>query len=52
MNDITLRLKTILNSKRFIAKLDNAQSNWIDIPVYVVIDNVIDYFKSIEIIFV
>ena len=52
MSDITLRLKTILNSKRFIAKLDNARSNWIDIPVNVVIDNVIDYFKSIEIIFV
>ena len=48
MNDITLRLETILNNKRFIARLDNARSNWINMPVNDVIDNVIDYFKSIE----
>lgn len=48
MNDITLRLETILNNKRFIDRLDNARSNWINMPVNDVIDNVIDYFKFIE----
>lgn len=48
MNDITLRLEAILNNKRFIARLDNARSNWIEIQVNDVINNVIDYFKSME----
>lgn len=48
MNDITLRLKIILNNRKFIARLDNARSNWLNIPVNDVIDNVINYFKSIE----
>lgn len=52
ISDITLRLETILNNRRFIARLDNARSNWIDMPVNDVIDNVINYFKSIETVIV
>lgn len=48
INDITLRLETILSNKGFIARLDNARSNWINISVNTVIDNVISYFKSLE----
>lgn len=48
INDITLRLKTILSNKRFIAGLDNSRSNWINIPVNEVINNVISYFDSLE----
>lgn len=48
MNDITLRLETILNNRRFIARLDNARSNWINIPVNDVIDNIISYFNLLE----
>lgn len=33
INEIILRLEIILNNKRFIARLDNARSNWINIPV-------------------
>lgn len=47
MKDITLRLEVILNNKRFIDRLDNARSNWINIPVNKVINNVINYFKSL-----
>lgn len=47
-NDIILRLEAILNNRRFIARLNNARSNWIDMPINDVIDNVINYFKSIE----
>ena len=49
MNDIILRLETILNNKRFITRLDNARSNWIDLQVNHVINNVIDYFKTLKI---
>lgn len=49
MNDIVLRLETILNNKRFITRLDNARSNWIDLQVNHVINNVIDYFKTLKI---
>lgn len=48
INEIILRLETILNDRRFIARLNNARSNWINMPVNDVIDNVLDYFKSLE----
>ena len=48
INEIILRLETILNNKKFIDRLDNARSNWINIPANYVIDNVILYFKSLE----
>lgn len=50
INDVTLRLKAILNNKRFISRLDNARSNWINIPINSVIDNVILYFSSLEMV--
>lgn len=48
INEIVLRLETILKNKMFIIKVDNARSNWINIPVNEVIDNVLDYFKLLE----
>ena len=48
INEIMLRLEKILNDRRFIARLDNARSNWINIPVNDVITNVILYFNSLE----
>ena len=45
---IAFRLKIILNNKRFIAKLDNARSNWLGVPINEVINNVITYFISLE----
>lgn len=48
INDITIRLRTILTNKRFITKLDNARSNWVNIPINDVIDNVLSYFNSLE----
>lgn len=48
IHEIILRLKTILYNRRFMAKLDNARSNWINIPVNDVITNVILYFNSLE----
>lgn len=48
INEIILRLETILNNRIFIDRLDNARSNWINIPVNDVINKVIIYFKSLE----
>ncbi len=50
ISDVVLRIENVLNNKRFITKLDNARSNWINIPVQDVINNVISYFKSLEIV--
>ena len=33
INEIIIRLEKILNNRRFIVGLDNARSNWINIPV-------------------
>ena len=48
INAITIRLKEILNNKMFFTRLNNARSNWVNIPVNDVIDNVISYFNSLE----
>lgn len=48
INDISSRLKVILNNRRFIDRLDNARSNWINMPVNDVIDNILLYFNSLE----
>lgn len=48
INEIIIRLETILNNRRFIARLDNARSNWLNIPVNEVITNVILYFNSLK----
>ena len=48
INEIIIRLEKILNNRRFIVGLDNARSNWINIPVNDVINNVILYFNSLK----
>ena len=48
INNIVLRLKMILKNKRFISKLDNARSNWLEIPINEVITSVILFFESLE----
>lgn len=47
IDEIIIRLESILNNRRFIVKLDNARSNWVNMPVHDVIANVILYFKSL-----
>ena len=48
INEIIVRLETILNNRRFISRLDNARSNWINKPVNEVISSVILFFESLE----
>ena len=48
IEDITKNLVTILNNNIFKHSLSDARNNWLDISVNQVINNVIDYFKSME----
>ena len=48
MSEINERLESILTDKNFMLKLDNARSNWLEIPVSKVISRVLNYFKSLE----
>jgi hypothetical protein len=48
IKDIIKNLNTILNNNIFKQNLSDARNNWIEISADQVINNVIDYFKSIE----
>lgn len=48
IGDIIKNLNTILNNNIFKYRLSDARNNWLDISVEEVINNVIDYFKSVE----
>ncbi len=48
IGDIINNLDTILNNNIFKRSLSDARNNWLDISVNQVINNVIDYFKSME----
>ena len=48
IGDIINNLDTILNNNIFKRSLSDARNNWLDISVDQVINNVIDYFKSME----
>ena len=50
IEDIIKNLNTILNDNNFKRSLSDARNNWLDIPVDQVINAVIDYFKSMEIV--
>lgn len=50
IEDIIKHLHIILNNNLFKQSLSNAKNNWLDIFVSKVINNVIDYFKSMEIV--
>lgn len=48
INDILLRLKQILNSKRYYNMLNDPKVNWINLPINDVITNILKYFNSLE----
>ena len=50
IRDILNNLNITLNNNIFKQSLRDARNNWLGISVEEVIDNIIDYFKSIEII--
>lgn len=48
IEDIIKNLNTTLNNNIFKQSLSDARNNWLDISVNQVINNVIDFFKSME----
>lgn len=50
IEDIIKNLNTILNNNVFKHSLLDARNNWLDISINQVINNVINYFKSMEIV--
>lgn len=50
IRDILNNLNITLNNNIFKQSLSDARNNWLGISVEEVINNVIDYFKSIEIV--
>ena len=48
IKDIINNLNTTLNNNIFKQSLSDARNNWFNVPVENVIDNVIDFFKTME----
>jgi len=50
-SDIQNRLSKIFNNKRYIKSLDIARDNWLELPVKEVLQEIINFFDSIETIY-
>mgnify|MGYP003571277045 CR=1 FL=1 len=50
ITDIINRLNEILNSKRYFNMLNDPKVNWINLPINEVVDNILNYFKSLEVV--
>ena len=48
INEVIKRLEITLNNNIFKDSLKDARNNWLELSVDEVIDNVLDYFKSLE----
>ena len=47
LKDIHSRLTNILKNSRFQSRVNTVNNNWLDIPIKVVIDNVLEYFGDL-----
>ena len=47
INDICKRLNRILNNKNYLKNLNTAKNNWLELPLNVVIENVLNFFETI-----
>ena len=48
ITDIINRINEILSSERFFNMLNDPKVNWMDLPINEVVNNVLNYFKSLE----
>lgn len=48
IEDINKRLSSILNNNRFKSRINTANNNWLEMPINDVINNILDYFDSLE----
>lgn len=50
MDDIIRRLNRILHNRNYLRNLNTAKNNWLELPTDDVIENVLDFFKTIQFI--
>jgi len=48
MTDIYTELKGILSSRRYIKNFDNIKNNWLELPIYDVINSILNFIGSLE----
>ena len=47
LEDVNNRLSNILNNRRFQARLNTANNNWLEVPISDVVSSVLDYFDNL-----
>lgn len=50
IDDIIKDLKIILHDRRYRRNLDDVNNNWLELPIQLVIDSVLNFFKSLKIV--
>ena len=50
MDDIIRRLNRILHNRNYLRNLNTAKNNWLELPTDDVIENVLDFFKTVQFI--
>ena len=50
MDDIIRRLNIILYNINYLRNLNTAKNNWLELPTDDVIENVLDFFKTVQFI--
>lgn len=48
LKDINKRISNILRNNRFQSKINTANNNWLGLPIKDVINNILEYFKNLE----
>lgn len=48
INDICIRIKLILNNRRYRSMLSNRDNNWIELPVDEVINSILEYLEELK----
>lgn len=49
LNDIYKRLDKVLHSKKYLKSLDNHKNNWLELPIDVVVQCVLDFFEEFQV---
>ena len=47
MNDVIVKIKKLFSDKIFIANLNNAKNNWLDIPLDNVLKSILEFLESL-----
>lgn len=50
INDVISKMQVLFSNKIFIANLKDAKSNWIGIPADKVLENILEFLKSLTLI--